>query len=412
MIEFLKKLEIFQDLEEPKIKKLADMIQPLDFSENEVVFKQGDPADAFYMIKEGKVKVVKEMDGEQKVIVELGPGSFFGEMALIEGKPRNATIICTTDAKLLKLTKNNFNLLIGSNPSILLKIFSYMSERIRKEKAEATADEPKGDEKKQKLAKIIAFFSAKGGVGKSIISSNVAYILANQYKKNVLLWDLSLQFGCQTFIFNTKASPNIVNLISDESEISEESIQEYVIKVENGPDILAAPDTPEKAEIVTMQHIVQILSILKQKYEYLIVDLPARFEDSVITILDHATLIILILTLEIPTVILTKKCLTLMKSLRYTDDKIQLLANQICSKTELTSDLIEEKLEKKVLGTIPNADKEIVSAINRGVPVVELAPNSTFSKTMFEFCEALAQKKEKEVEKKQEGILSKLMFWK
>jgi len=96
------------------IEKLFDRMEAIDVAVGDVIIKQGDPGDYFYLIDEGTAKVTRQMMGEGKAIelAELGPGVSFGEEALISDKPRNANVIMVSEGRLYRLSKPNFDELL------------------------------------------------------------------------------------------------------------------------------------------------------------------------------------------------------------------------------------------------------------------------------------------------------------
>ena len=92
------------------IEKLFERMEPVEVSIGEMVIRQGDPGDYFYLIDKGTAKVTRQMIGKEKPVglAELGPGVSFGEEALISDKPRNANVIMTSDGVLYRLSKADF----------------------------------------------------------------------------------------------------------------------------------------------------------------------------------------------------------------------------------------------------------------------------------------------------------------
>ena len=94
-------IPLFQQLPVGAINKINEKLDVKLFQKNEEIFKVGDEGDAMFIIEQGQVKV--DLDNP----VYLGPGDFFGEMALISNSPRNATLVATEDSKLFELKKSD-----------------------------------------------------------------------------------------------------------------------------------------------------------------------------------------------------------------------------------------------------------------------------------------------------------------
>jgi CRP/FNR family transcriptional regulator/CRP/FNR family cyclic AMP-dependent transcriptional regulator len=97
-----------------------------------VVFHQGDPGEALHLVQSGRVKVVLDAEtGEEAVIAIVGPGDCFGELSLLDGGPRTATVTATSDMSLLVLSEWVFRGLLHQHPSIAMKTLSTLAGRLR-----------------------------------------------------------------------------------------------------------------------------------------------------------------------------------------------------------------------------------------------------------------------------------------
>ena len=118
MIEILKQIPFFAQLSEEDLKAIGEKVQMQYFGPNQVIFEQGDYGEEMYVIKRGKVEVVRDFS----VIAELSDHAFFGEMALVSEEPRNATIKAVTEVEALVLKKEDFRQLLENKPSIASEV--------------------------------------------------------------------------------------------------------------------------------------------------------------------------------------------------------------------------------------------------------------------------------------------------
>jgi CRP-like cAMP-binding protein len=88
------------------------------FDRGEVIIKEGDEGDTFFIIREGEVSVRIKKNGKKKEIATLGQGSFFGEMSLLTGEPRRATVVARDECELLIVGREHFAGIILKNPSV------------------------------------------------------------------------------------------------------------------------------------------------------------------------------------------------------------------------------------------------------------------------------------------------------
>ena len=128
----LKRVSIFSDLDEHALLDLAHQCQRRSFKKNEAIFHQGDPGYTMYIVCAGRVNVQTETgDGEIVHIAHRGPGDYFGEMALIDGKPRMADVVTTENTELLMLHQDAFIGCIDARPRIALKVMAVLADRLR-----------------------------------------------------------------------------------------------------------------------------------------------------------------------------------------------------------------------------------------------------------------------------------------
>ncbi len=106
--EFLKEFPLFSDLTPNTLAEIADKMMVHEADANEQVLRQGDPGDLFYLIRSGAVDVVIDKDGQEKTLAKLHQGQYFGEAALINDEPRNATIVAREKSVFYALGKNDF----------------------------------------------------------------------------------------------------------------------------------------------------------------------------------------------------------------------------------------------------------------------------------------------------------------
>jgi CRP-like cAMP-binding protein len=102
-----------------------------EYQTGEVIFKEGDIGNEMYIIQVGKVKISKQIKDVEKVLTILGPGDFFGEMAIIDKDVRSATATVLENSKILALTTEVFELHMQTNPKIVKKILKNLTMRLR-----------------------------------------------------------------------------------------------------------------------------------------------------------------------------------------------------------------------------------------------------------------------------------------
>ena len=130
----LKGVVLFSELTEEQLGLLANLVVVQDFNRDETVVLEGDCSmKALYLIASGTVQVyMTGVDGRETILSFLERGDFFGEMSLIDGEPRSASVRTVTDAQLMIIHREPFLTLIRQTPEIAMSLLSEMSKRLRK----------------------------------------------------------------------------------------------------------------------------------------------------------------------------------------------------------------------------------------------------------------------------------------
>jgi len=115
-------IPLLQKVSERHLAQIAEVMEQMDCGSGDVIFQQGDSADNFYIILDGSVEVIEEKAGGKRRLAQLSISMFFGEMALLSNRPRNATVVCTSRCKLGVLTKQQFSRLPHAVHETLVRV--------------------------------------------------------------------------------------------------------------------------------------------------------------------------------------------------------------------------------------------------------------------------------------------------
>lgn len=127
--EFLRQYPLFADLQTSTLSEVADKMQVEYAEPNDVVIRQGDPGEKFYLIRDGNVDVIVEKDGESRTVAQLGQGQYFGEAALLRDLPRNATVVAEGKATFYTLGKTDFKDVIARSKTFVDELRSVLASR-------------------------------------------------------------------------------------------------------------------------------------------------------------------------------------------------------------------------------------------------------------------------------------------
>lgn len=145
-----------------KIKQMRFlMITSHHFKSGESIIKENDFGESAYLIKEGRVKVTKEVDGQDIHICDLGFGNIFGEMSMIDDKPRSATVTATEDTVVKEIHRDNFFIGLQKEQEFAVKILKILLERLRKATVIISQLKPAESKPAETVATSLCHFSSK-----------------------------------------------------------------------------------------------------------------------------------------------------------------------------------------------------------------------------------------------------------
>jgi CRP/FNR family cyclic AMP-dependent transcriptional regulator len=128
----LKQIPIFSCLDDDALDRLARVAMRKKFARNTVLLSEGDITDSLYVIISGKVKtVITDENGREIILSISGAGDYFGEMAMIDGEPRSATIITREACQLLVFSKDDLKEVLRANPDMVFILLKGLVKRLR-----------------------------------------------------------------------------------------------------------------------------------------------------------------------------------------------------------------------------------------------------------------------------------------
>ncbi|WEV76992.1 AAA family ATPase [Janibacter cremeus] len=223
--------------------------------------------------------------------------------------------------------------------------------------------------------KVITVFSAKGGVGKTTVSTNVAAHLAASGARTLLV-DLDLMFGDVAISLQLIPSGTVSDLVSMRGHLDRAGLESVVATHEDtGLDVIAPSSDPGEAERVPADVILELLRTARSHYAYVVVDTPPSFTEHVLTALDVSDLTLLVATLDIPAVKNLRLAINTLDTLGASAESRVVVLNRAGVKVGLDSDEVETALKQPISASIPN-DLGVPKATNRGYPIVVQDPRN------------------------------------
>jgi pilus assembly protein CpaE len=235
---------------------------------------------------------------------------------------------------------------------------------------------------------MVTLFSPKGGVGRTTIAYNLAVAL-HAAEHRVCLIDGSLQFSDLRGLLRVPAAaPSIVNLPTD--RIREADVGDVAWKDPSGIDVILAPPRVEMAEMVTVRDIEKALSILRQLYEFVIVDTRAALSDDVLVFLDSSDLILQVLTYDSMAIRGLAMAGEAFDAIGYPATKLATVANRADSAGGFQKADVEAAIGRPIDFEIVSDGHLVVAANNEGVPFVSGSPDAPISQGVRRIADSLS----------------------
>jgi pilus assembly protein CpaE len=223
----------------------------------------------------------------------------------------------------------------------------------------------------------VAVHSPRGGVGTTTIATNLAMVMARQKPDRVVLVDLHLQFGQGATHLNLEVKQSIADVARDEAAMREpELLRTYATRHDSGLHVLAAPISPELAELVTSQHVDRILTTLLETYDYVVIDAGSWLDERTMTVFEHAETVIFPVCPEIGALKALHGLLDYLNEAGTVAAKSTFVLNNQFAREILRLRDVESALGTQVATELPYDPFLYLKAVNEGVPIVLGAPRS------------------------------------
>jgi pilus assembly protein CpaE len=236
---------------------------------------------------------------------------------------------------------------------------------------------------------VITVFGAKGGIGKTTISTNLATALVRATSSTVVLVDMDTRFGDVAIMMDVAVEQSIADLARRIDEIDRDTVRDYLVRHHSGVLILPAPLHPTEWRNVTPQQITKIINLLAQSHDYVIIDTPGTFNEIVAATLECAGLIMLVTSMDIASIKDTALALEMLQSAAVSEDKVKLMINHSTAANTLREEDVERVLEYRVFWRIPH-DLNVATSTQLGQPVVITKPYARVSRSISDLAAALS----------------------
>jgi pilus assembly protein CpaE len=238
-------------------------------------------------------------------------------------------------------------------------------------------------------ARVLLFYGAKGGVGTTTIAINTAIALHKELDKRVCLVDANLQFGDHRVFLDLPLDRMSVVDVATAPTRDAELVRSILTRHESGIELLLAPPSPEMAEMVTSDHLPEVVNLLSHDFDYIVIDVDKRLDEINLRLMDVATAIYVVMMADLPCLKNVRLVLETIGHLGYSAEKVKLVLNRSNAFTGINVRNAESALKRRIDYQLPNDYRAAVSALNNGAPIMSARSESVLGRSLVEFVRSI-----------------------
>jgi pilus assembly protein CpaE len=228
------------------------------------------------------------------------------------------------------------------------------------------------------VGRVVTVFGTKGGTGKSVVAVNLAVSLARQTAQPVVLVDANLQFGDAAIMLQLRPEHTITEAALAGDRLDADVLENLLLRHKpSGLRVLAAPADPMSADQIDRADLLRILTVLRERFAYIVVDTSPRMDENTLVILHTADDVVVLTTPDVMSLKNARLGLQTLHALDIPRQSIKLVLNQVTAQAGLTRADAERAMRMKVDATLP-CDHLVGESVNRGSPAILSAPSSKF----------------------------------
>jgi pilus assembly protein CpaE len=234
---------------------------------------------------------------------------------------------------------------------------------------------PPADAQERSRARTLVVLSPKGGAGKTTLAVNLSVILARAMPNQVALLDLDLQFGDVAPSLQITPQHTLADVARATTAVDATSVKVFLSSHPSGLWVLAAPDTPPDADDISAEHAAAAVRLLGEELPIVVVDTAAGLNEHTLAVLEHATDLMLMSSMDVSSIRSLRKELDVLDALGISEPRRHLVLNRADSKVGLDVQDVETVLGMSVDLALPST-RAVPLALNQGIPLIESDPRA------------------------------------
>ena len=338
----IRELLFFAGLSKKDLALIDTKSQIVEYRKGQIIYEEGSGPSAFYCIISGRVQIyTKDKAGNQLILEYLHRGKYFGIISLLTNEAHSVTSEAMNDCAILVIKRDDFNFLLQSIPHLAIDLSRTLSRRLKRKDIH---------QKKIFESTVISVFSSYAQAGKTVYALNLALSLNRETHKSVIILDILSKGKTHTLpqkleiqqppIFDLSSAADIHILPKD-----------FILKNSFGIELFCF--YYEEDNDSCLKRLIEILSVLVNDYHYIILDLPAAMDRSIISMLNQSDLIHILSSPDPCDLKRTNNLIGRLKTdFNFNPDKIKTIINEYkLSKIDHSDQL--EILGQDIFATIP-----------------------------------------------------------
>ncbi len=238
--------------------------------------------------------------------------------------------------------------------------------------------------------RVVTVLAAKGGVGKTMLATNLAVALARLAPNETAILDLDLQFGDVATGLGLEPARTITDTVSLGPKLDATSLKAYLTtRASVDLHALCAPLMPSEADELNAEHVGRVIDLLAQQFRYLVIDTTAGVDEFALQAMDRSTDLVVMTSTDVPSIRAAAKELHVLEMLGMNQIRRHIVLNRADLRVGLTVEDIEATLGCRIAHRIPNTSAFTLS-LNHGVPLVESDPKAAASRVLIELANDIA----------------------
>ncbi len=236
--------------------------------------------------------------------------------------------------------------------------------------------------------KIIVVYSPRGGVGRTMVSTNLALALQTEDTPTIIV-DAALQFGDVSACLNLQTRNSLIDLVDQVGELDTDLVDRISVHHSSGLKVIAAPARPEQAEAVQGAQISKVIHFLATMFQYVVVDTSSALNESTIGAIDSSDIVVLIGAPDLPTIKNLRMFFDLSEALNLTPQKIVLIMNRMDKRYGISAEKVADLLKQPILAQIPLDDRTVPLSTNNGEPLILQDRTKPVARAILEMAQAI-----------------------